>query len=101
MDAAVKARVAQVRIRKERQTELAAMAAVHGRAAAQAAAADSGAHSAAVAAALEALQAAAARRAVASLAAEDPDDLYFKDGESASELPASLVRAAQSWLSQY
>lgn len=41
---------------------------------------------------VQALQVAAARRAVTSLAAEDPDDLYFKDGEAASELLASLVR---------
>ena len=32
-----------------------------------------------------------ARRALRSLAAEDPEDLYYREGESASELLAALV----------
>lgn len=52
MDTAVKARVASFRLRKGRQTELAALAAVHGRAAGQLAAAGCN-HAAAVTAALE------------------------------------------------
>jgi hypothetical protein len=35
-----------------------------------------------------------ARRALRSLAAEDPEDLYYMEGESASELLSALVRCA-------
>ena len=49
----VKSRVAKFRLRKERLTELAALAAVHGRAAGQLAAVGDGVHPAVVKAALE------------------------------------------------
>jgi hypothetical protein len=49
----VKSRVAKFRLRKERLTELAALAAVHGRAAGQLAAVGDTAHAAVVKAALE------------------------------------------------
>jgi hypothetical protein len=36
-----------------------------------------------------------ARRALRSLAAEDPEDLYYREGESASELLAALVNCVK------